>query len=884
MPSPHPRMCTLAVAIGLLVLVVGHAAAKQSVNFDFAWRHFLGDPTPQHLASSSRLSPPPASQPSFDDSSWSLVDAPHDMLIHQQFNVDEDRHQAFLPRGSGWYRKHFNVPSSWQNSSVWVYFEGVFHETKFWLNGEQVFSHASGYTSFFFRIDKQLFYEKENVLAVYVNASTGTGWWYEGGGLMRHQFLVQAHRTHIIPDSTWVFAKVESKDILNATAAKQAVFYLQTDVANDASAAASVRVRATLLSQDGKRKLASVTSASNTIPGGSHAQFSVAIPLKLVNLWSITKPYVYTMQVEVLDKSDNVVDQDSVPAGARTTRFDANHGFFLNEQPVKLRGFCDHSTFGGVGGAVPDRVNLFRVQALRSIGANAWRMAHNPPEPSRLSFMDYLGMAAMDENRDYGGHIGQGGNTSETAADEVMDMGDMVRRDRIHPSVILWSFCNEVGCNNETSAKPFRNITYALDGTRPVTQNQLLTNTSSFYLDVQGFSHNVGLVFDLFHKREPTKPTLATECCSCSSQRGEDADLTPANIPAANATRPGLFYNNLIQECMALQVLYSDSREFVSGTFVWSGFDYYGESVGWPQVAKCRGVIGDLAGFTKETAYWFKSWWLSAIPTTDAGRPALPPEPTIFIVESWVPLLNGSIFTDRHIHVYGSTPTVDLLLNGKSFGKKDMPHFGAVSYKVAYAPGNVTAIGMDNDGKVVATYSIFSAGQPAAIQLSIDAPSKTTGTGDYLVLDGQDTAMLRATIVDANGVVVPNATNNVTFSIISGDGAVVATHNGDPASRSPANATWHAAYHALVRCFVRSTKDEASPFEMRRLMAFVDVDGGRLTRYSDVRRFAEDPQPIVVRADSPGLKGAVISISTSRDPSLSALRLVVSQGNALFSS
>jgi beta-galactosidase/beta-glucuronidase len=258
-----------------------------------------------------------------------------------------------------------------------------------------------------------------------------------------------------------------------------------------------------------------------TVPANGTFLFNISTSVANCELWSVARPYLYTVRFAVM-VAGVVTDTLNVTTGARSVHFDSNNGLFLNERHVKVRGFCDHSTFGGVGAAVPDRVNLFRVQALRGVGANAWRMAHNPPVPSRLNYMDALGMLCLDENREYGGAAQQGGTSRESPDQQVGDMADLVQRDRNHPSIMAWSFCNEgkvakrvgrsaaggpvrslhlrssgvplraVGCNNESAAKPFREITYEFDGTRPVTQNHDGTNLSTQYLDVQGFSHRSG--------------------------------------------------------------------------------------------------------------------------------------------------------------------------------------------------------------------------------------------------------------------------------------------------------------------------------------------------------------------------------------------------------
>ena len=286
---------------------------------------------------------------------------------------------------------------------------------------------------------------------------------------------------------------------------------------------------------------------------------------------------MYSVDFEVM--ASGTVDAVTVDTGFKYVEFDASDGLHMNGERVKIRGFCDHDNFGAVGGAVPDRIDLYRAQLLRTVGGNAWRMAHNPPAPHRLEIMDRLGMLALDENRDYGGKIGQGGITKETVADELIDMAALVRRDRSHPSVFAWSFCNEGGCKNESAAAAFRAVAYANDGTHPVTQNHLGTGAhplSTASLDVQGFSHKQGDTLDQFHADNPEEPEMATECCSCLSQRGEDFDACPdprsgkgndthnwcGGATGSETKSNGTFYNNEIGQCTAEQVNISDSRAF----------------------------------------------------------------------------------------------------------------------------------------------------------------------------------------------------------------------------------------------------------------------------------------------------------------------------------
>lgn len=909
-------------------LIQSADVARERINFDFAWRHYLGTPPRgqqkcnsgtkginygdggkriKNIASpgdcclkcaaenscgcwdwntvshdcwiktncqgkvnnterySGLLPTTPAWKRDYNDSDWQIIDAPHDMLIVQKYNKSANEKQAFLFRGVGWYRKHFNLPSEWKGSSIWLYIEGAFHKTTVWLNGNPLTMHKAGYTSWWIRLDNATgiaFGDEKNVLALYVDASSGTGWWYEGGGLSRHNYLVRTNLLHIEPNGAWIHTNV------NANGAG-AVFISSSSVVNHASASKTFQVRATIFDAN-KTPVGTSTSSSVTVAAGHVTNVNVNVAVTSgIELWGIQHPYLYTSSIMIVEAS-SIIDMINISTGVRTANFDANKGLYINGERIKMRGFCDHSNFGGVGAAVPDRVNLFRAQALRRVGGNAWRMAHNPPSPARLDFMDRLGMVAMDENRDYGGHDGQGGKTNETVADELNDMADLVKRDRSHPSVIFWSFCNEVGCRNESSAKDFRTVAKLWDPTRPVTQNHHGSKTSTQYLDVQGFSHKGTKDFTDFHTAYPKKPIVASECCSCMSQRGIDQDVCPHPKDGGCTGGPkvpeGVFYNNNIGKCTSDQVIRSDSLDYVSGTFIWSGFDYLGEARGWPQNTKCRGTVSDVAGFTKETAYWIRSWWLSNISKSDPGRPLHTEGDspwTVFILESWLPPPDSSQ-SNRSIHVYSNAPSVRLELNGEIKETQYIHFFSMASFSIAYKPGNLTAVALDQKGNPVAFHSITTTGPVAAVVLSIDAPSPATGTGDAVVADGEDVAMLRATLVDAHGVMVPSADDNVTFTIVSGPGRVWATHNGDPANLSPNHAAWNPAYHGLVRAFIRTTADYSTSPDHRRRMREIDVDGGHNIKIIDPKSNAK-PSPIIVKATVKGLPPSQIEIPVTID-------------------
>ena len=720
--------------------------------------------------------------------------------------------------------------------------------------------------------------------------------WYEGGGLTRHIQLVTAPYLHVAPSGAWAHATISKtltagRTPADGVRAASALVTAELPLRNWAASAASATMRLRVLSASGK-EVAAVSSAPTGVPAMGRTSLVANVSLDSPELWSVARPYLYVLAFSLHDPKDVELDSVNVTLGLKVAMFDASSGLRLNGQAVKLRGFCDHDNWGGVGSAVADRINLFRAQGLRAVGANAWRTAHNPPPIARLDYMDRLGVLAMDENRDYGGHKGQGGITDESVANELVDIADMVTRDRHHASILLWSLCNEVGCNNESAAAAFRSAVYGADATHPITQNHLGDGThplSAASLDVQGLSHKHTEEFVAFHKANPHKPTVASECCSCLSQRGEDYDACPkprdckgsechrwcgGKTGSEDLTHNGTFYNNEISECTATQVNISDAPRYIAGTFIWSGFDYLGEARGWPQTAKPRGTVGDVAGFVKESFWWLRSWWLSRIPLSDAGRPPLADTRTTFIVDTWKhgKRADGSpLPSTRSIHVYTDATRLALELNGKRVaGPIAVPAFGNAQFSVRFAPGNLTAVALSASGGILDTHTVMTPNAGASLRLSVDAPSPATGTGRALVADAQDVALVRAEVIDATGVRAADAADLITFVVASGEGRLWATHSGDPAADTyePPHGASRRAYHGLARAIVVSTTDRATPASRRRRLRQITTELGqghsRVTD-PDAEPALGPPAPIVVTASAPGLGTATLSIPVTTD-------------------
>jgi hypothetical protein len=694
---------------------------------------------------------------------------------------------------------------------------------------------------------------------------------------MRHTMLSSSSSSaHVVPHGLWADIAVSNGYTYRATpadgvTASGVTALVFAEIETDGTADVDVVATFSLLAPNGT--VVAQATAKSTIPAASTATASATLsPSDGVECWSVARPALHTLTVSIALANAPSVPVDSLNAtvGVRGIRWDADLGLFVNEQRVRLRAFCDHESFAGVGMAIADRLQLFRFQALRGVGGNGRRFSHNPPAPALLDMTDRLGVLTLDENRVFS--IGLDGN-----------MADLVQRDRNHPSVAFFSLCNEPGCNNPdrtAPTEPTQSFKYQIeryDGTRAVTGNMCVGWGScpslesylsglnmSLQLDVQGFSHVSDSTFKAYHARWPAKPLVASECCSCETQRGE-ADDIPYN-------KSLVFYSEFNADCQAEQTQWALGLPYVAGSFVWTLLDYYGEPDHFPHVSSSFGSF-DLSGFPKAAVFWFRAWWLSDVPDSSPDRPPIASSSIVcHIVESWRanPVEPSK---NRTIHIYTNAAFATLQLNGALVAPPAaITQFGYATFTVAFAPGVLTATALASDGStVLATSTRSSWGAPAAVRLSVDVPSATTGTGASLYLDGQDTALVRATIVDAEGNVCEDATNTVTFAIVSGPGFIAGSGNGDPANQEPNHAASRTAYHGLVRAVVRTTQASAvataagdGGASAVALMALVNVDAGRGPHSSSII-VGGTTTPIVLSARAQGLTNDSITISTSVD-------------------
>ena len=733
----------------------------------------------------------------YNDSDWRTVHVPHDYVVEQAFAEGLDASHGSLPTEKAWYRKSFVVPSNDKGKSIWIDFDGIYRDSVVYLNGVKIGEHQSGYTPSRYDISQSVRFGKPNVIAVSVDPTHGEGWWYEGGGIYRHVWLNIANPLHVAPWGTYVVSTVPGADVSSPSLANLS---LTTTVSNADSKANDFTLISEVYSPD--NSLVAKTETKETLTPGASQDFAQSTEVKTPQLWSVDTPHMYSLVTTVLENGQPV-DRVKTPFGIRTIRFDANNGFFLNGKRVEIQGVCNHEDFAGVGTAMPDSVLSWRTKKLKEIGCNAFRTSHNMVADELLDSCDRQGMLVMDENR----HLGDTYNakTSEgTPASDLSDLKELIQRDRNHPSVIMWSMCNEEPLQGSDDGKrifsAMMDVVHTYDKTRPITcaMNGGFGSGISLVEDIQGFNYGPGN-YTWYHSKHPDTPLYGSEIGSTVAARGvyarDDARGLIDNYPWA----PG--WAQTPEDTWQPMA----SQPFMAGGFVWTGFDYKGEPTpyGWPDVNSNFGLL-DEAGFMKDDAYYYKAWWGD--------------KPLVHVFPDWN--LQGQEGKPIRVYCWGNTARVELFLNGVSLGIKDMPKYRHAEWSVPYAPGTLTVKGYNEGDNVAATETEETTGAPYALKLSKDDIA--------LKANGEDVAMVAVSVVDQQGRVVPDASNFVTFRA-TGAGYVAGTGNGDPTTHQPDRGSQRLASHGL--CLVLVGADEK-------------------------------PGTIVLSATSPGLAPAQLTFST----------------------
>lgn len=774
------RRAILAVACtatGLSVFATG--APRVALSLDRDWRFHLG-------------AAPEAVAPGYDDSAWRRVDVPHDYVVEGAFseqnpiaNPANDPNwywlHGFLPVQPAVYRKTLDLPAASKGQRLWLEFDGVFSNSRYLLNGKAIGAQYSGYTRSRFDVTEAAICGGRNVLVVEVDPRYD-GWWYEGGGIYRHVRLVTVPPVHFAPDGVFVAPAVaDPGDGQRA----DAVVAVHTDLANTHAAGVTATVRSEIL--DGEGRVAVATSSTAELPVGSRAKVTHSLPLPNAALWSPTHPRLYRLRSTLL-VLDKVVDEVTTAFGVRQVRFDARQGFFLNGQPLKLQGVNMHQDHAGVGVAMPDRLFTWRLERLKEVGCNAIRMSHNPVAPFLLEECDRLGFLVIAENRHLGdGHQDQ--TPKDARAIEHRDLSALVQRDRNHPSIILWSLCNEQWIQGTPEsaalARAMKERVRELDPTRPVTAAMNggfdAPQGMGSALDVIGINYNPS-VYDSMHALFPDRPIVASEIASEISTRGvyatghwEDyfGDRERGYVSAYSITAGPA--GQTVEKAWPPVA----ARSFVGGGFVWAAFDYKGEPrpFGWP-VINCHYGFMDICGFPKDSYYYYKAWWTE--------------EPVLHLFPHWN--WAGREGQEIPVWVHSNCEEVELFLNGVSLGRQRVTPLHHLEWKVRYAPGELVAVGVRKGTPVEAVRK--TTGRPAALRLVADRSA--------LSADHADLAVVSVSVVDAQGQVVPTAGNRITFRV-AGPGQLIGVGNGDPSSHEPDHATIRSAFNGLAQALVQTT-------------------------------------------------------------------------------
>ena len=751
----------LLAAAGLNLFAAGTNSPRERLLLDFGWKFHLGNDwgIGQNLAKAGTGTGP--ANVWFGDASWRTVDLPHDWAVELPFDKTADGAHGFKALGRGfpsnsvaWYRRTFELPKGDSGKRLWLEFDGAFRDCEVFVNGWFVGHHESGYGSFRYDITDVTDCGGKNVVAVKVNASEFEGWFYEGAGIYRHVWLVKTAPLAIAPDGIFVYSQFK-----NNVPEGDAEIHIQTIVLNKLANEVIATVVAEVVGPDGK--IIGSAQSHNGVGPDAQSEFEQTISVSKPVLWSPESPELYKVVVKVFgadstDHSANLkwtVDLKETEFGIRTVGFDKDKGFLLNGKPYLLKGTCNHQDHAGVGAALPDRLQYFRIAKLKEMGINAYRTSHNPPTPELLEACDHLGMLVMDENRLLG-----------SDPMHLKWLEEFVRRDRNHPSVAIWSLANEEFSAGGTPAgkrvaETMQDLVKRLDPTRPVTYNAAVGNEFTGVneiIEVRGWSYHIGTNnMDAYHAAHPNQPNVGSEQGSTVSTRGiytNDAARGYVSAYDDNAQQ----WSNTAEEWWS----FFAPRPWLSGGFIWTGFDYRGEPTPyrWPCINSHFGIL-DMCGFRKDNSWYYQAWW------TD--------KPVLHLLPHWN--WAGREGQEMDVRALSNCQEVELFLNGQSLGRQTMKKDSELKWKVKYAPGALSAKGYKN-GQLVAETKVETTGTPTAVQL---APDRST-----INADGEDVSMFTVAVTDAQGRVVPVATDLIHFEL-SGPGKILGVGNGDPSCHEP---------------------------------------------------------------------------------------------------
>ena len=736
---------------------------RRHLNFDNDWKFNFGnasDPAKDFnygitaIFAKSGKTENTALDIKFKDADWRSLNLPHDWAVELPFenssNFDVESH-GFKPVGGlypatsiGWYRKHFIADKKDSGQRFQIQFDGIFRDANIWINGFYLGNNKSGYVGACYDITDYLNYNKDNVVVVRVDATQYEGWFYEGAGIYRHVWLNQYNNTHIANDGVFVYSTVQKNN---------AEINIETNIENQNLFSSSCTVSSVVTDRNGK-----VIGQTKEQPLQLNINENKTVKQKIVitnpKLWSLEDPYLYRV-TSVLRSAGKIIDSETKRFGIRTIEIKPN-GVFLNGKYIQIKGTNNHQDHAGVGSALPDYLQYYRIGLLKEMGANAYRTSHNAPTPELLEACDSLGMLVLDEQR-----------LLNSSPEYMSQFERMIKRDRNHPSIFLWSIGNEEGwIQTTTTGRRIAQTLLAkqkeLDPTRTSTYAADVANVFhgvNEIIPVRGFNYRQFGVAD-YHKAHPTQPIIGTEMGSTVSTRGIYVkDSVMGYLPDQDITAP--WWASTAETWWPLAA----ENNFWLGGFVWTGFDYRGEPTPfkWPTINSHFGLM-DMCGFPKNIYYYYQSWWSD--------------KDVLHISPHWN--WTGKEGQPIDVWVNSNADDVELFLNGKSLGKKNMPRNSHLQWNVNYEPGTLEAIAFKKGKKITA--KVETTGKATEVVIT---PYKTT-----LLADGKDATVINVTVIDKQGRQVPDADNLIHFTLKGdarpddtvGRAKIIGVANGDPGS------------------------------------------------------------------------------------------------------
>ncbi len=809
-----PAIWLRVIATGVLIVCASLANAadtnRERLSLDRGWLFHLGDidvaPVKGHEDAYGNAKAGNARGPAgreYDDSSWRKLDLPHDWAVEGPFDPDASLAQGFRPRGISWYRRYFKVDESDRGRHLELQFDAIATHSTVWVNGNIVSRNWSGYNSNYIDITPYLRYgDAMNTIAVKADATAMEGWWYEGAGIYRHTWLVKSDPVRIVTDGVYATPR-------QAAGPNNWELPVEVTLDNSGKQAADVTVEVSVFDPSGKQ----IAKQTQAVKVPLFTPTTAKLPIAVSNpaIWSIEQTNLYRVTTQVIANGKKI-DETSLNTGFRTIRFDAKQGFFLNDKHVKLQGVCIHQDHAGVGVAVPDSIWEYRLRRLKELGVNAIRFSHNAPATEVLDLVDRMGFVVMDENRNF-----------NPSPDYMKQLEWMVRRDRHHPGIILWSVFNEEPVQGtEVGYEMVRRMSAAvkaLDETRPVTaamNSGFFTPLNvSHAVDVVGANYQVA-DYDRFHNAHPDKPFTSSEDTSAFMTRGEYTTDQSKNLIASYDDDFALWGNSHRDAWQAI-----DTRPYVAGGFVWTGFDYRGEPTPnkWPSVSSVFGIM-DLNGFAKDAYYIHQVQWIKD-------------RPLVYLAPHWN--WAGKEGQEIRVMVMANVERVKLLLNGRELGEQKVDNYRMNFFKVAYQPGKLEVIGFNGD-KEVARAQVETTGKAVALELIPDRKG--------LAGDGRDAMPITVRALDAKGRAVPIDNSEVTFDI-SGAGKSIGHGNGNPNSHEDEKGKTRKLFNGLAQLIVQSN------FESKGDIKITASAAGLKTARVSIPVKAVAPVPFVAESAAP---------------------------------